>query len=123
MGSVLKPCRTLFVGSIACRKYADPRACEAALWRGFGEWGEVENVNLISRLSIAFVRFRSRAGAEFAKEAMANQTLEHEVSTLFRMFLFLFYFLEGSLLTQCRRRSVRIAFVGKASVQRSEGGA
>jgi len=81
VGSVLKPCRTLFVGAIACRKYADPRACEAALWRGFGEWGEVENVNLISRLSIAFVRFRSRAGAEFAKEAMANQTLEHGVRT------------------------------------------
>ena len=80
MGSVLKPCRTLFVGSIACRKYRDPKACEACLWRQFGEWGEVENVNLISRLSIAFVRYRSRAGAEFGKEAMGNQTLEQGVS-------------------------------------------
>ena len=36
----------------------------------------MENINLIARLSIAFVRYRHRASAEFAKEAMANQTLE-----------------------------------------------
>jgi len=76
VGSVLKPCRTLFVGNLAKQKYANPQALEGALWAAFGEWGEVENVNLIARLSIAFVRYRHRAGAEFGKEAMANQTLE-----------------------------------------------
>ncbi|CAE7475619.1 cwc2, partial [Symbiodinium microadriaticum] len=51
-------------------------AHEAALWKHFGEWGELENVNVIQRLSIAFVRFRVRTSAEFAKEAMANQSLD-----------------------------------------------
>ena len=37
-----------------------PKVLEAALWKHFGEWGEVENVNLIARLSIAFVRYRYR---------------------------------------------------------------
>ena len=42
------------------------------------QWGEVEHVNLIARLSISFVRFRYRAVAEFAREAMANQELDAE---------------------------------------------
>ena len=50
-----------------------PKVLEAALWKHFGEWGEVENVNLIARLSIAFVRYRYRCGAEIGREAMGNQ--------------------------------------------------
>ena len=77
VGSVMKPCRTLYVGGVAKAKYASPQELEKALWTGFGEWGEVENVNLIARLSIAFIRYRFRASAEFAKEAMGNQALAH----------------------------------------------
>jgi hypothetical protein len=36
---------------------------------------QVENVDVIHRLSIAFVRYRLRSNCEFAKEAMANQHL------------------------------------------------
>ena len=48
------------------------------LWRQFGEWGELENINVIHRLSICFVRYRLRANAEMAKETMSNQALEHD---------------------------------------------
>lgn len=77
VGAIMKPCRTLYVGNLVKAEYADPAALEETLWRHFGEWGEIENVNLISRLSIAFVRFRYRSSAEFAKEAMANNHLDH----------------------------------------------
>ncbi len=39
VGSVLKPCRTLFIGGLQKNKYKDPKALEAALWTRFGEWG------------------------------------------------------------------------------------
>mmetsp|Transcript_8539 Transcript_8539/g.13100 ORF Transcript_8539/g.13100 Transcript_8539/m.13100 type:complete len:541 (-) Transcript_8539:46-1668(-) len=77
VGAMTKPCRTLFVGNLVKSEYASPRELEEVLWRHFGEWGEVENINLISRLSIAFIRFRFRSTAEFAKEAMSNQALDH----------------------------------------------
>lgn len=78
VGAIMKPCRTLYIGNLVKAEYADPAALEAALWRHFGEWGEVENVNLVSRLSIAFVRFRYRSTAEFAREAMSNNHLDHQ---------------------------------------------
>jgi hypothetical protein len=62
-GSFLKPCRTLFVGGLQKHKYDPPQLLESALWKHFGEWGEVEHVNVIYRLSIAFVRFRVRTSA------------------------------------------------------------
>ena len=39
---------------------------------------QIELVNVIFRLSIAFVRYRMRCGAEFAKVAMAGQALDRE---------------------------------------------
>ena len=38
-------------------------------------WGEVENVNIITRLAVAFVRYRCRTGAEYALQSMGNQSL------------------------------------------------
>lgn len=43
--------------------------------RNFIEWGELESVRVIWDKSIAFVRYKLRAAAEFAKEAMADQSL------------------------------------------------
>ncbi|KAJ1419789.1 hypothetical protein B484DRAFT_453306 [Ochromonadaceae sp. CCMP2298] len=75
VGTFMKPCRTLFVGGLLKAKYT-PKELEQTLWKHFGEWGEVESLNVIHRLSIAFPRFRLRTSAEFAKEAMTNQALE-----------------------------------------------
>ncbi len=63
VGSFMKPCRTLFVGNLQKTKYESPKALEDALWRHFGEWGELESLNVIHRLSIAFPRFRLRTSA------------------------------------------------------------
>lgn len=75
-GSFMKPCRTLFVGNLQKSKYVNPECLEKAIWRHFEEWGELENCNVIHRLSIAFPRYRLRTNAEFAKEAMWNQALD-----------------------------------------------
>ena len=45
------------------QKYETAEKLEEALWKHFGEWGEIENINVIHRLSIAFVRFRLRTSA------------------------------------------------------------
>eukprot|EP01041_Mallomonas_annulata_P008801 gene8801-18209_t len=77
VGSFMKPCRTLFVGGLIKQKYDTPQKLEEALWKHFGEWGELENVNVIFRLAICFIRYRLRTSTEFAKEAMTNQALDH----------------------------------------------
>jgi len=41
----------------------------------FGEWGPIEDVTVKFDRRFAFVRYKFRASAEFAKEAMAGQTL------------------------------------------------
>ena len=74
----MKPSRTLFVGNLLKHKYDTPKLLEDALWRHFGEWGELESLNYIQRLSIAFPRYRLRTSAEFAKEAMAQQAMDGE---------------------------------------------
>ena len=63
VGSFMKPCRTLFVGNLLKSQYRTPKELEEALWRHFGEWGELENLNVIHRLSIAFPRYRLRTSA------------------------------------------------------------
>ena len=63
VGSFMKPCRTLFVGGLVKHKYSTPKALEDAVWKHFAEWGELENVNVIHRLSIAFPRYRLRTSA------------------------------------------------------------
>ena len=63
VGSFMKPCRTLFVGGFVKQKYETSEKIEETLWKHFGEWGEVEHINVIHRLSIAFVRYRLRTSA------------------------------------------------------------
>ena len=63
VGSFMKPCRTLFVGNLLKGQYKTPKDLEEALWRHFGEWGELESLNVIHRLSIAFPRYRLRTSA------------------------------------------------------------
>lgn len=63
VGSFMNPSRTLFVGNLTRSKYESPKALEDAVWKHFSEWGELENVNVIHRLSIAFPRYRLRTSA------------------------------------------------------------
>lgn len=79
VGSFNDPSRTLYIGRVERAKYMDnPKGLREALFRHFSEFGEVENVNVIWRLSIAFVRFRFRTQCEFAKVAMSQQSLDYD---------------------------------------------
>eukprot|EP01138_Halocafeteria_seosinensis_P012692 gb/GECG01012968.1/.p1 GENE.gb/GECG01012968.1/~~gb/GECG01012968.1/.p1 ORF type:complete len:528 (+),score=89.38 gb/GECG01012968.1/:1-1584(+) len=77
VGSYRDESRTLYISGFSMAGLTD-KQMEAILWRHFGEWGEIENVNVIARLSIAFVRYRCRVNAEFAKEAMYHQPLDNQ---------------------------------------------
>ena len=57
-------------------KLAPQDATVEMLYRHFGEWGEIENINFIERKNIAFIRYRMRVNAEFAREAMDHQALD-----------------------------------------------
>ncbi|KAK8805522.1 hypothetical protein WA158_002178 [Blastocystis sp. Blastoise] len=75
IGSFESDCRTLYVAGLDTKNGTN---LQEIITRHFSEFGEVEQVNVIYRLSIAFVRFRMRCSAEFAKVAMANQALDEE---------------------------------------------
>lgn len=46
------------------------------LLRHFTVWGEVEDINILPHKGYAFIKYAHRCMAEFAKEAMTNQTLD-----------------------------------------------
>ena len=76
VGSMQSDSRTLYIGRI----HQDPKM-EAAIERHFKIWGEVERIKVLREKGVAFVTYQSRLNAEFAKEAMANQSMDHgEVS-------------------------------------------
>ncbi|EGD75021.1 hypothetical protein PTSG_07246 [Salpingoeca rosetta] len=62
--------RTLFVGGVPSAKNI-----EKEIRRQFGEWGELEHVGCYPERAYAFVRYKLRSQAEFAKVAMADQSL------------------------------------------------
>ncbi|CCI46760.1 unnamed protein product [Albugo candida] len=74
VGNFNRNSRTLYVGGLR-NVNDDSKRLEDVLYEKFTDWGEVENINVIHRLSICFVRYRYRTSAEFAKEAMGNQSL------------------------------------------------
>ncbi|PWN31086.1 hypothetical protein BDZ90DRAFT_230082 [Jaminaea rosea] len=52
-------------------------ATEKVLRRHFGEFGPLERVRVLTHRGCAFVTYSSEASAQFAKEAMSNQSLDH----------------------------------------------
>lgn len=64
--------RTLYVGGIS----ATPDL-QSVVYKHFKEWGEIDNVRVLQSKGVAFVRYRNRSNAEFAKEAMQNQALDN----------------------------------------------
>ena len=79
VSSIHDPSRTLYISGLVRGPYeSNHNALEECVKRHFSEWGEIENVNVVWRLSIAFVRYRFRSNAEFALEAMNHQSLDHE---------------------------------------------
>ncbi|KAJ3195207.1 Pre-mRNA-splicing factor, partial [Dinochytrium kinnereticum] len=71
VGSFQKDNRTLYIGHLGTSGNL-----EATAYRHFSEWGEIEQVRALSSKGVAFVRYKFRAAAEFAKEAMYCQSMD-----------------------------------------------
>ncbi|SNX87306.1 related to CWC2 - involved in mRNA splicing [Melanopsichium pennsylvanicum] len=52
-------------------------ATERVVRRHFSEWGEIDRLRVLTGRACAFVTFKYEANAQFAKEAMLNQSLDH----------------------------------------------
>ncbi|KAG1170659.1 hypothetical protein G6F70_007560 [Rhizopus microsporus] len=72
VGGFLKENRTLYVGRIAVTDDVDE-----VIKRQFGQFGPLERVRILKGRGVAFVTYKTRANAEFAREAMMNQSLEN----------------------------------------------
>ncbi|RMZ90549.1 hypothetical protein DV736_g2226, partial [Chaetothyriales sp. CBS 134916] len=72
VGSFLRQNRTLYVGRIHVTDNI-----EEVVARHFAEWGAVERIRVLTGRGVAFVTYVNEANAQFAKEAMAHQSLDN----------------------------------------------
>lgn len=72
VGSFMRQNRTIYAGRI---HVSDD--IEEIVARHFAEWGEVERVRVLNTRGVAFITYSNEANAQFAKEAMAHQSLDH----------------------------------------------
>ncbi|KAF9933593.1 Pre-mRNA-splicing factor [Linnemannia zychae] len=76
VGSMRSDSKTLYVGRIHVSP--SPTEMEAIVEKHFRPWGELERIKILRDKGVAFVTFQNRLNAEFAKEAMTYQSLDHE---------------------------------------------
>ena len=72
VGSFLRQNRTLYVGRIHVTD-----DIEEVVARHFAEWGQIERIRVLTSRGVAFVTYTNEANGQFAKEAMAHQSLDH----------------------------------------------
>ncbi|KAL2865630.1 active spliceosome conformation promoter CWC2 [Aspergillus lucknowensis] len=72
VGSFMRQNRTLYVGRIHVTD-----DIEEVVARHFAEWGQVDRIRVLTSRGVAFVTYTNEANAQFAKEAMAHQSLDH----------------------------------------------
>ncbi|KAK7190038.1 Pre-mRNA-splicing factor [Paraphaeosphaeria sporulosa] len=72
VGSFQRQNRTLYIGRIHVTD-----DIEEIVARHFQEWGQVERVRVLTARGVAFVTYMNEANSQFAKEAMAHQSLDH----------------------------------------------
>ncbi|RFU25523.1 hypothetical protein B7463_g10807, partial [Scytalidium lignicola] len=73
VGSFMHQNRTIYIGHIH-----DTPDVEEVIARHFSPWGPVERIRVLNNRGVAFVTYATEAIAEFAKEAMAHQSLDHD---------------------------------------------
>ena len=73
VGSFMRQNRTLYVGRIHVTD-----DIEEIVARHFAEWGEVERTRVLTGRGVAFITYSNEANGQFAKEAMAHQSLDHD---------------------------------------------
>jgi hypothetical protein len=72
VGSFMRVNRTIYVGRI----YVSDDI-EEIIARHFEEWGQLERIRVLNNRGVAFIKYSNMANSEFAKEAMAHQSLDH----------------------------------------------
>jgi hypothetical protein len=78
-GNFNKNNRTIYLGGVVSKE--DVRESERLVREDFRVFGELEYVRVIPSKAIAFVRFKLRTAAEFAREAMNGQTTPYGTIT------------------------------------------
>ncbi|OGE56904.1 hypothetical protein PENARI_c002G02746 [Penicillium arizonense] len=73
VGSFSRQNRTLYVGRIHVTD-----DIEEVVSRHFAEWGQIDRIRVLTGRGVAFVTYTNEANAQFAKEAMSRQSLDHE---------------------------------------------
>ncbi|KLO15234.1 hypothetical protein SCHPADRAFT_920307 [Schizopora paradoxa] len=76
VGSFSRQNRTLYVGRI--KETGPGPETEEIVIRHFKEWGSIEKIRVLQYRSVAFVTYVSELSAQFAKEAMACQSLDND---------------------------------------------
>ncbi|KAH9053672.1 hypothetical protein EDB87DRAFT_1650705 [Lactarius vividus] len=76
VGTFTRQNRTLYVGRI--KETGVGTETEEVVRRHFREWGEIEHIRVLQYRSVAFVTYSSEHHAQFAKEAMACQSLDND---------------------------------------------
>ncbi|KAK2765974.1 Pre-mRNA-splicing factor [Arachnomyces sp. PD_36] len=72
VGSFMRQNRTLYVGRIHVTD-----DIEEVVARHFAEWGQVDRIRVLNSRGVAFITYTNEANSQFAKEAMAHQSLDH----------------------------------------------
>ncbi|KAK3403295.1 hypothetical protein B0T20DRAFT_22188 [Sordaria brevicollis] len=72
VGSFSRQNRTIYIGRIHVTE-----DIEEIVARHFAEWGQIERIRVLNTRGVAFVTYSNEANAQFAKEAMAHQSLDH----------------------------------------------
>lgn len=72
VGSFMRQNRTVYIGRIHVTD-----DIEEVVARHFAEWGQVERIRVLNTRGVAFITYSNEANAQFAKEAMAHQGLDH----------------------------------------------
>ncbi|SCU85214.1 LADA_0D06282g1_1 [Lachancea dasiensis] len=78
VGTFRKINRTLYVGGLSGalnNSSLKPSQVENRVRYAFGKLGAVERIRYVEAKNCAFVKYKHQSSAEFAKEAMSNQTL------------------------------------------------
>ncbi|KAH6611322.1 pre-mRNA-splicing factor CWC2 [Trichoderma cornu-damae] len=73
VGSFMRQNRTIYIGRIHVTD-----DIEEIVARHFAEWGQIERIRVLNSRGVGFVTYSNEANAEFAKEAMAHQSLDHD---------------------------------------------
>jgi len=74
-GNFNRDCKTLYIGGLRSRSGHN---IEESIFRHFSEWGPIEKYRVIHGKNLAFLTYYYRCSAEFAKEAMQNQTMDND---------------------------------------------